>query len=92
MRWVILLAALSAPAPVLAQACLPRDDLAETLERGYDERLRMQALTAGGRLVEMYLAPSGSWTIVLVTPGGMACPVLSGQGVEMVAQPEGDPA
>ncbi|MET4128382.1 hypothetical protein [Roseovarius sp. MBR-6] len=92
MRWLILLAALSAPAPALAQACLPRDDLIEMLEERYAEHLRMQALTTGGRLIEMYLAQSGSWTIVLVRPDGMACPVLSGQGVEMVPLVEGDPA
>jgi hypothetical protein len=92
MRWLILLAALSLPAPVLAQACLPRTVLVETLEQKYGEHLRMQAMTTPGPLLEMFVAPSGSWTIFVTQPDGMACPMFSGQGVEMVAQPEGDPA
>jgi hypothetical protein len=92
LSWLVAALLALAAAPATAQACLPRDDLIEALEGTYAEHLRMQALTTGGRLVEMYLAPSGSWTIVLVRPDGMACPVMSGQGVEMVPLVEGDPA
>jgi hypothetical protein len=89
---MVFIWALLVPGVALAQACLPRAALVEVLEQKYDEHLRMQALTTSGSLVEMFAAASGSWTIVVTRPDGMACPLASGQGVEMVVRPEGDPA
>lgn len=78
--------------PAFAQSCFPREGLVETLERQFDERLRMQALTTAGPLLEMFVAPSGSWTIFLTRPDGVACPIAAGHGVEMIESPQGDPA
>jgi len=92
MKAMVFILALLVPGVAMARACLPRAALVEVLQQKYDEHLRMQALTTSGALVEMFVAVSGSWTIFVTRPDGMACPLASGQGVEMVARPEGDPA
>jgi hypothetical protein len=78
--------------PASARPCFARADVAAGLLAEYDEVPRMRALTRRGRLVEMFVAPSGSWTLMMTQPDGMSCVMASGHGVEPIEVPEGDPA
>ena len=85
-------AAILASFPAFAQGCYPRAAIVEGISEQYGEVMRMQAMTTRGRVMEMFVAPSGSWTMILSRPDGTSCPVASGHGVEMPAPTEGDPA
>jgi len=89
---VIGIAAILAGLPAFAQACAPRDAVVARLAEVYDEVARLRGLTLGGEMMEIYLAPSGTWTVVVTNPGGIACVVAAGEGGEVIEAVEGDPA
>lgn len=73
-----------APSPaVTAPACAPAEAILRHLEARYGETPRSLGLSAGGRLM-LLLAneETGSWTVVLQSPGGPACIADSGEGYE----------
>lgn len=83
---------ITACVPAAAQSCFPRDELVQGLGEGFQEVPRMRALTSTGQLVEMFAAPSGTWTMFLTTSGGMPCPIAAGKAFDFIDAPEGDPA
>ena len=83
--------AIFASFPALAQSCFPRAALVESLATRFHELPRLRAMTSTGPLVEMMVAPSGSWTLFLTRPDGLSCPIAEGHGVEFLEPVEGDP-
>ncbi len=80
---VLVLAGLAAgPRAAWSQPviCGERYALLEQLEQKFSERRTAYGLTADGRLVEVFVGPSGSWTILATAPGGPTCLVSSGAG------------
>lgn len=77
----VALAAAGMPRPAASQTgppfCGTRDGIAELLRRDYGEVLRFRATEEGGRIIEFYVAPSGTWTM-LVTHGAIGCVGASG--------------
>lgn len=70
------------PRPASSQTgppfCALRDVLADMLRRNYGEALRIRATEDGGRLIEIYVSPLGSWTL-LVTQGRIGCVGAAGK-------------
>lgn len=61
----------------------PREMGAEYLYRMFGESPILIAALPDGRYFEVYAhPPSGSWTMFMILPGGIACPVASGEGWE----------
>lgn len=80
--------------PALAAAqdspCMERDVAIAALDRGWQEALVAQALTNTTQVMEVFVnAETGSWTVLLTTPGGATCMVASGVGFRFV--PQGEP-
>lgn len=74
---------LAALAQESAPQCGPREMGAEYLYRMFGESPVLIAALPDGRYFEVYAhPPSGSWTMFIVMPGGIACPVASGEGWE----------
>ena len=48
------------------------------LEDGYSEKPVAMGLDAQGRVLEVLAAPSGTWTMLVSTPGGLTCLIASG--------------
>ena len=97
---LILLAALSiaalAFAPASAQGinrCGQRSGVVAGLERHYQEAQSALGLTAKGHLIEVFVGPSGSWTIIQTSPQGMSCIMATGSRWTQQTWPpeEGDP-
>lgn len=88
----LLAAALFSVQPAQAQTCMAREDLVRSLSEHYGEVVTMQGMVTGGPLLELFIAPSGTWTIVLTRPEGVSCPVMAGEGVEILTPRAGDPA
>lgn len=73
-----------------APRCLPHADMAALLHERWGEDRITVALQSDGRLLELYAAPSGSWTAALTVPQGISCMVGSGDGFRLVQVPGHD--
>src|SRR5215813_11012441 len=79
---VIALPLIVAATPIAASAaspCYPRDAIQAHLAERYGERPVGIGVTAG-QLVELLVRPDGaSWTMLVIRPDGLACPVAAGE-------------
>lgn len=89
------LAGLLPLAPALAQQpaprgppCAARTHVTEQLRDMFRERKAGSGLADSGLLFELYVGPSGSWTLVATTPGGVSCLIGSGEAWEPLPAPE----
>ncbi len=71
--------------------CGERRDIIDQLEKRYDEKRAVFGLTSNGRLIEVFVGPSGSWTMLTSDPTGIACVLGSGEGWRPVATPQDEP-
>lgn len=70
--------------------CGSREAALDYLLGRYQERPRAVGLAADGRLVEVLVAPSGSWTILVSRADGVSCVVATGEAWQVLpAPPEG---
>ena len=74
--------------PVL---CGERAGMLERLKGKYDEKRTTFGLSSDGHLVEVFAAPSGTWTMLATYPGGPTCLVTSGVGWQQIDQPQEEP-
>lgn len=83
---MILLAALVTFFMPQAQAeqisCFPREKIAESLLQDYGETPSFRGLSRNGLMIELFLSPQGTWTILALHPENpqMMCPLDSGTG------------
>ena len=77
-----LTAAIVAPTSASAQivSCGERQVILNTLKDRYREGRTAFGITADGQLLEVFSAPSGSWTLLMTRPGGKSCLMSSGDG------------
>lgn len=80
IRALAILALTASPAQAQG-SCMARADLTAALSDRYGESVTASGLTSTA-LVEIWAAPSGSWTITMTSATGMACIVASGQSFE----------
>lgn len=83
-RLLLALALLLFPAAASAQTlpCAPRERvLAFVIDQRGEVRLAT-GQAAQGASVELFAAPSGSWTLILNLPDGRSCLLANGQGFE----------
>ena len=90
-----LLAATPAANAEEARACAERSTVVRKLEERFGETLRSVGLHRDDGLVEVYSSEAtGTWTILLTHPDGMACLLAAGQlweqDVHPPARPGGD--
>lgn len=71
--------------------CGERRDFIDHLENHYDEKRAVYGLNSNGRLIEVFVGPSGSWTILTSDPTGISCVLDSGEGWRPVATPRDEP-
>ncbi len=84
----LLIAAVAPASPASAAGpCYPRDAIHAHLAERYGERPAGIGVTAG-QLVELLVRPDGaSWTILVIRPDGLACPVAAGEDWTDVSEP-----
>lgn len=68
-----LIAALLIASPAAAQQCAPRDMVVMQLATRHGEFRQSRGLNQGNKVVEIFVAKSGSWTIVISEPDGTSC-------------------
>ena len=87
-----LLAATVWSAPAVGQVlCGPRDGLDDLLKQRFGETRQTVGVSADARrIVELFVAPDGSWTIVVTDAHGRSCIVLSGEDWTQTPQMDGN--
>ncbi|MDU8927939.1 hypothetical protein RXV86_11140 [Alisedimentitalea sp. MJ-SS2] len=77
------MAAIAPPAHAQAR-CVGRDALVAGLEKRYAEAQIATGLQSNGVLIEIWASPTtGTWTIFLTDPEGIACVTSSGEGLAL---------
>lgn len=82
MKWALIALCLATPATAeqATVACMPRDELSKALRDQWGEHSVFQGLETGGKsYVEIFARPDGSWTAVVVSADGTACPAAAGE-------------
>jgi hypothetical protein len=92
--WAFALPLAAAVLPVASHAagpCYPREAIHAHLAERYGERPAGVGATAG-RLVELLVRADGaSWTILVIRPDGLACPVAAGEDWTDLSAPAAEP-
>lgn len=78
----------AAKAGTVTVACAKREVVAAWLKRRYGETPRVVGIVNGGNVMELFVSPSGTFTVVQTLPSGVACPAGFGQGLEVLPPPE----
>ena len=74
--------------PDPTQNCLPHDSADDKLRAQFGEKVLGRGVSGDGTLVEIFLSPSGSFTVIKTTPKGMSCVVDFGEGWQTLNQLE----
>jgi hypothetical protein len=64
-----------------------RGDVLKQLSNDFQENPVAMGLAADGSVVEVLVASSGSWTILVTKPTGVSCVVASGEAWDRVPAP-----
>ena len=67
--------------------CGEHKAIAEVLLRQWQEFPAVQAITGNGDLLEVYVSPSASWTVLLTFPNGLSCIMATGEDLEFLPPP-----
>ena len=73
-------------------ACGDRSIMLEDRAKLYSERLRAVALSADGKVIEVLVSPSGSWSILVNYPTRQTCVVAMGESWLSLPDVATDPA
>lgn len=71
-----------ATAQTAQMACGDHATVTGSLEQQYQEMKMGRGLTSSGHLIEVFAGEAGTWTILLVTPEGVACNLTAGKDWE----------
>jgi len=77
-----------APTAPPARNCLPHDSAGDKLRAEFGEKVLGRGVSSDGTLVEIFLSPSGTFTVIKTTPKGMSCVVDFGEGWQTLNQLE----
>ena len=64
--------------------CGPRSQLIQAMKQIYDERPHATGLISSRELFEVFVSPSGTWTILVTNPHGISCIAAAGENWERV--------
>ena len=86
-------ATLALPAPAQQPSprgppCADRSHVAGQLSEMFGERRVGSGLAENGVLFELYVGPSGSWTLLATAPTGTTCLLGAGEAWEPVPEPD----
>ena len=78
--------------PTFAGRCEPHETVVNGLLAQYGETLQVRGYSGNGNTMEVYASiTTGSWTVIVVDPTGIACGVASGQNYELLVEPPKPP-
>ena len=93
MRTILLSALLALPAAAQTPQCTSLPDALAALQQRYGEVPRVSGLASNGSLMVITASEAGGFSVLLVTPDGLACMVASGEAFEVIeAGKPGEPS
>lgn len=91
MKLIIAMCILFMSASVsLAGECVPYPEAEALLKNKYKEVPRFLGISQNGYLVQLYVSEKGTFSVLLITPQGLACMVDAGESGEFI--PGGTPS
>ena len=63
-------------------ACAPRAQLVEAMKQIFDERPQSTGLMSSNELFEVFVSPTGTWTMLITNPHGISCIAAAGENWE----------
>lgn len=81
---IALLAALPFSAAVDAAQCGDSASIAAYLARKYREKPRAAGMVGSRGYMQLYVAETGTWTVLLTSPEGISCIIAAGDGLEFL--------
>jgi hypothetical protein len=88
MRTIALAALIAVPAQAQTPQCAPVTDALTVLEAKYQEAPRVSGLASNGSMMLITASESGGFSVMLVSPDGLACMVASGSAFEVQDAPK----
>ena len=73
------LAAIAQPAAAAASRCASHDDIVKVLNSKYQETRHALAVVSATAVMEIFLSPEGTWTMLVTNTSGIACITASGE-------------
>jgi len=70
------------------RSCMSHDGADDKLRSEYGEKILGHGVSKDGTLVEIFLASSGTFTVIKTTPSGLSCVVDFGEGWQTLHQLE----
>ena len=61
-----------------ASRCAPHDDIVKVLNKKYQETRHALAIVSETAVMEIFLSPEGTWTMLVTNTQGVACITASG--------------
>ena len=59
--------------------CAPHDDIVKVLNKKYQETRHALAIVSATAVMEIFLSPEGTWTMLVTNTQGIACITASGE-------------
>ena len=87
IRLIAVLLTLAAPGHAQTP-CTGLPDALAALAARYAEAPRVSGLMANGQLMIITASEAGGFTVLIVTPDGLACMAASGEGFALVEAPK----
>lgn len=75
-------ATVTSPAPVGAAECGKHEKVIAFLGKKYKEQLQAMGLVSNKGFMQLFVAETGTWTVILTTPQGISCIVAAGDNYE----------
>ena len=93
-KWLLSAALCVTASTAFSQNCVPHLPAAQGLAEKCREGVVARGLQANGLMLELYLnAETGTFTILTVTPQGLACLVSAGEAMSLIdIAPAGEPS
>lgn len=70
------------------RTCLPHDGVDSKLHDEFGEKVLGRGISKDGTLLEVFLAPAGTFTVIKTSPDGVSCVVDFGEGWQTLNQLE----
>lgn len=80
--------AVAVSGPVAAAQCGRHEKVTAFLAEKYKERVAAMGLISDKGLMQLFVAASGTWTVLVTTSQGVSCIVAAGQSFERIEMPE----
>jgi len=72
----------ASPKPAAAAECGKHEKVIAFLGKKYKEQLQAMGMVSNKGFMQLFVAETGTWTVILTTPQGISCIVAAGDNYE----------